>query len=205
MTSPARVLDVSDLPEICPDSRALVWWGNTAMLVIEGTMFALLIASYLYLKTANLDWPPASVQLPPIFWATVNMFVLIVSGILEIFEERAAISENLRAVRIFHALSIINAIVFLAIQTKCVSLLGFKWSDHAYGSIVWTIIGMHTFHMLAATGETAVLLVYESTKPVTKKTYLDMRCTSQYWYFVVLAWIPFYFIIYVAPYFVRKG
>ena len=47
-------------------------------------------------------------------------------------------------------------IAFLVIRWKDVMNLGFKWSDHAYGSIVWTIIGMHTFHMLAATDATSI-------------------------------------------------
>src|SRR5581483_6802925 len=38
-----RVLDVSNLPRGTADSRALLWWGNLGMMVIEGTMFMMLI------------------------------------------------------------------------------------------------------------------------------------------------------------------
>jgi len=41
-------LDVSGLPQSALDRRSLVWWGNTLLLVIETTMFALLVASYFY-------------------------------------------------------------------------------------------------------------------------------------------------------------
>jgi heme/copper-type cytochrome/quinol oxidase subunit 3 len=201
-----RVLDVSDLPMETADSRALLWWGNVGMLVIEGTMFALLIASWLYLKTANLDWPPQNEPLPPLLWPSIGLGLLIVSGFFMLFlADRGAIHDDVPSIRIGHAICIAIGIAFLIIRWKDVIALGFKWSDHAYGSIVWTCIGMHTFHMLAATGETMSLLVYESVWPVTKKQLLDIRCTCVYWYFVVIAWIPFYFLIYVAPYFMRKG
>src|SRR5690242_9407740 len=75
----ARVIDVSDLPEGTTDSRALIWWGNLGMMVIEGTMFALVIATYLYLRTVNIDWPPSTVQPPTLFWPTLDLLILIVS------------------------------------------------------------------------------------------------------------------------------
>ena len=80
-----RVLDVSDLPMETADSRALLWWGNVAMLAIEGTMFAMLIATYLYLKTANFDWPPQSVQLPPVLWPSIGLALLIISAFFMAF------------------------------------------------------------------------------------------------------------------------
>lgn len=201
-----RVLDVSDLPHGTADSRALLWWGNIGMLAIEGTMFAMLLATWLYLKTVNLDWPPGSVQLPPLLWPTIGFALLLVSALfMLVLADRGAVKDDVGSVRIGHVICIAIGIAFLVIRWKNVSEVGFKWSDHAYGSMVWTIIGMHTFHMLAATGETLVLLIYECVWPVTKKQLLDIRCTAVYWYFVVLAWVPFYFIVYVAPYYVRKG
>lgn len=201
-----RVLDVSDLPMETADSRALLWWGNVGMLVIEGTMFAMLLATWIYLETANLDWPPQNIQLPPVLWPAIGLALLLVSALfMRFLADRGAMKDDLTSVRIGHAISIAIGIAFLIIRWRNVSELGFKWSDHAYGSVVWTIIGMHTFHMLAATGETIALLVYESVWPVTKKQLLDIRCTCVYWYFVVLAWVPFYLIIYVAPYYLRKG
>ena len=201
-----RALDVSDLPTSTADSRALLWWGNIGMLAIEGSMFAMLFATWLYLKTANLDWPPQSAPFPPLLWPSIGLALLLISGVLMYaLADRGAMKDDVASIRMGHILCIVIGIAFLAIRWKNVVELGFKWSDHAYGSVVWTSIGMHTFHMLAATGETLVLFVYESLRPVKKKQLLDIRCTAVYWYFVVLTWIPFYLIIYVAPYYVRKG
>src|SRR5438309_10451597 len=76
----ARVIDVSGLPEGTTDSRALIWWGNLGMMVIEGTMFALVIATYLYLRTVNIEWPPSTVQPPVLCWPTLDMLILIDSA-----------------------------------------------------------------------------------------------------------------------------
>lgn len=201
-----RVLDVSALTEGTADSRALIWWGNLGMLAIEGTMFAMAMATYLYLRSTNLDWPPSTVPKPDLLMPTFNMVMLLLSCIPAFVIDLASITKNMLAIRIGHVISIIVGLVFLYIQYAIiVPSLGYKWSDHAYGSVIWTIIGMHTLHVVAATGETALLFIYSLFKPVVKKHLLDFRCTAVYWYFVALVWIPFYFIIFIEPWMQRKG
>jgi heme/copper-type cytochrome/quinol oxidase subunit 3 len=201
-----RVLDVSALTEGTADSRALIWWGNLGMLAIEGTMFAMAMATYLYLRSTNFDWPPSTVPKPDLVMPTANMVMLLLSCIPAFVINRASITKNMLAIRIGHMISIAVGLVFLYIQYAIiVPSLGYKWSEHAYGSVIWVIIGMHTLHMVAATGETALLFIYSLFKPVVKKHLLDFRCTAVYWYFVALVWVPFYFIIFVEPWMQRKG
>ena len=45
------VLDVSNLKHTAFGVRSLVWWGTFGLIVIEGTMFAIVIATYFYLRT----------------------------------------------------------------------------------------------------------------------------------------------------------
>jgi heme/copper-type cytochrome/quinol oxidase subunit 3 len=200
-----RVLDVSELPEGTADSRALLWWGNLGMMLIEGTMFAMVLASYFYLRSVNLDWPPLTVRPPDLVLPTVALAILILSMIPMFIADRAALRDGVGTVKVCFAFVVLAGIAFLALRAVNMSNIGYKWSEHAYGSMIWTAVGLHTFHMLAATGETALLLVYSLVRPITKKQLLDFRAMACYWYFVVLWWVPFYGIVYLAPYFDRKG
>ena len=199
-----RVIDVSHLEVGTIDSRSLLWWGNLGMMVIEGTMFAMMIAVYLYFKTANLDWPPATVPNPDLPLATINVMMLVLSAFVMMIADRGAYRESVAASRLGMGICILVGIAFLIIRVFTVSTLGYKWSSHAYGSVMWTSIGLHTFHMIAATAETSLLFVYSFLRPLTKKQFLDIRATAVYWYFVVLMWIPFYVMVYVMPYVSRK-
>ena len=205
---PARsrplTLDVSALPIGTADSRSLLWWGNIGMMVIEGTMFAMMIAVYIYLKTANIDWPPATVPNPDLKLSTINAAMLLLSVLVMLVADRGALRDSIRAIRTGLGVCIVAGIAFIAIRAQAMTTLGFKWSTHAYGSVVWTMIGLHSFHMIAATSEVTLLFVYTFLRPVTKKQLLDVRATAVYWYFVALIWVPFYFTIYVVPYFSRK-
>jgi len=200
-----RVLDVSALPHVPADSRALIWWGNLGMMAIEGTMFAMTLATFLYFRVSNLDWPPATVPKPDLTWPTINLILLILSAIPAVLADRAAVRDDHAMVRLGIALCVVVGIVFLAIRTVNMMNIGYKWSDHAFGSIVWVVVGLHTFHTIAATGETGILFIHSLVRPLTRKRLLDVRCGAVYWYFLVITWIPFYFLIYIQPWMHRKG
>jgi len=156
-------------------------------------------------STVNLDWPPATVQAPDLTLPSLNLGILLVSAVVMMVADRAAKRRQLWLIRLCFALAVVAGIAILSIRAQVLADLGYKWSSHAYGSVIWTMVGMHTFHMLAATGEVALLLIYSLVRPITKKQILDIRATVVYWYFVVAVWVPHYVIIYVVPHFVRKG
>ena len=58
------VLDVSGLPSVAFGKSNTTWFANVLYMTIEGTMFALLFASYFYLRTRTDSWPP--IQSPPL-------------------------------------------------------------------------------------------------------------------------------------------
>src|SRR5690348_237374 len=74
-----RVLDVSDTPTVGFGARDATWWAQWGMIAIEGTMFGLLWASYLYLHTKTSHWPPAGVSSPFLIWSTANTLVFLLS------------------------------------------------------------------------------------------------------------------------------
>lgn len=203
--SEVRVLDVSALPRGTADSRALIWWGNLGMMVIEGTVFCLAFATFIYLRMKNADWPPASVPKPDMLLPTINLVLLLLSGIPALYADAAARNQDLHGVRIGMALFIAMGFVFIAIRFVVMAHLGYKWSDHAFGSIVWVVMGMHLFHCITASGENLMLLAYLFVRPATRKRYLDVRCAAVYWYFVILSWLPFFVVIFVQPWMHRKG
>jgi cytochrome c oxidase subunit I+III len=175
------------------------------MMAIEGAIFAMLIATYLYLRLVNLDWPPSTVRYPDLVWPSINLGILLLTFVPALILDRAALRDNVPLCKLALAACIIAGAVFLIIQFTVLANLGYKWSDHAYGSVVWTAIGYHMLHVIAATAETALLFVYSLVRPIVKKQLLDFRCTAVYWYFVILMWLPFYFIVFIEPHVTRKG
>ena len=71
--SPARTLDVSDLPPYHISNRSPLFWGQVLLCAIEGTMFCILIATYFYIRMSVDVWPPPGVPAPRPIFATLAL------------------------------------------------------------------------------------------------------------------------------------
>lgn len=75
-----------------------------------------------------------------------------------------------------------------------------KWDSNAYGSIVWSILTLHTLHFVSSMAETGIIAAYVITHPLDPKHALDLHVGAVYWYFVAISVLPVYVFIYLGPY-----
>ena len=192
------VLDVSHLPGYAFGHRSLMWWGVLGIIVIEGTVFAMLVVTYFYLRGQVHDWPPHLP--PPDLWAgTLNTFILLVSVLPNYWVQKVAEREDLRKVQIGLVLCNVFAIAFIVVRVYEFGTLHCRWDTNAYGSIVWTLLGFHTTHLVTDAIDTVVLTVLMFTGPIAGRRFVDVEENSFYWYFVVGVWLPLYAVVYWAP------
>ncbi len=193
-----RVLDVSAVPDLAFGHRSTVWWATMGIIAIEGTMFALLMTNYLYLKGRNDNWPPG-VDEPSLFWGTLNTIVLLVSAIPNQLAKKHSEKFELRKVQLWLVVCMAFGLAFNVIRIFEFQSLNVWWDQNAYGSIVWMLLGTHTAHILTDVLDTGVLTTVMFVGPVEKKRFVDVSENSFYWYFVVLSWLPIYGLLYIAP------
>jgi heme/copper-type cytochrome/quinol oxidase subunit 3 len=196
----ATVLDVRGLPSVVFGPRSLMWWGTIGLMLIEGTIFALGIATYFYLRSHNETWPPAEGP-PKLLWGTLQTVVMLVSVLPAMAAKKAAQHYDTRGVRLWLTVSTLFSLACLAIRWR---ELGFEniqcwWDSSAYGSIVWLLLGLHTTHLVTDAWDTLVLNVLFFTGPLEGKRFGDVSENAMYWYFVVFSWLPIYAVLYFAP------
>jgi cytochrome c oxidase subunit III len=194
----ARTVDVSHLAPGAFGHRSILWWGTLGIVMIETMAFALAIGSYFYLRARVTHWPPNS--LPPAhLWGAVNTIVLFASCIPNEFARRAADRVDLFKVRLWMVACLLFGVVFNGVRVLEFMTLNIRWDSNAYGSIVWLLLGLHTTHIITDFLDTLVLTVLMFTGPIEEKRFVDVSENSGYWYFVVIAWLPIYGVIYWAP------
>jgi cytochrome c oxidase subunit III len=198
-TSTRPAIDVSTLPAGAFGSRSLMWWGTMGIVVIEGTVFGLAIGSYFFLRTRMPAWPPGGVVPPGLFWGTLNLIILLASMVPNELTKRAAERVDLRAVRLWLVVCLIFGVAFNAVRVFEFMHLNVRWDHDAYGSITWMLLGLHTTHIVTDFFDSLVLAVLMFIGPIEERRFIDVEENSAYWYFVVLAWIPIYGVIYWAP------
>jgi cytochrome c oxidase subunit 3 len=197
--SEPRALDVSALPPGAFGPRSLTFWGTSGIVAIEGMAFALTIGAYFYLASRYPAWPPDSVAPPDLRWGTINTLVMVASLVPNELARRAGEHVNLRGVRLWMMVSLLCAAAFNVVRVFEFMHLNVSWDHDAYGSIVWLLLGLHTTHIVTDFLDSSVLAALMFVGPIEEHRFVDVEENAVYWYFVVLAWLPIYGVIYWAP------
>jgi cytochrome c oxidase subunit III len=195
----AATIDVRHLPNLVSGSRGSLWLGMILLLAIEATVFATLIATYFYLRMGLPDWPPAGIDPPKLLLPTINTLVLIASSVPMYLADSGITKGNVRRLIWGLALAGLLGLVFLVLKIIEYSDVPYRWDDHAYGSIVWLIIGFHSGHVASVVLKTIVMLVLAYRGYFNAQRHLGVQINGIYWHFVVAVWLPLYGVLYWAP------
>jgi cytochrome c oxidase subunit 3 len=186
------------LPPHAHGNRSLTWWGMMGLVAIESTAFALAVAAYFYLATHAPTWPIHEAR--PSLGAGIAFTVLSLASVIpNQWLKKAAESERLKQVRIGLIVMSIIGIAMLPIRYVEFVWLHVAWSDSAYASITVALLVLHTAHLITDLWDTLVLTALMFTKHAKGRRYVDVAENALYWYFVVIAWIPIFAVLYLAP------
>jgi heme/copper-type cytochrome/quinol oxidase subunit 3 len=197
-----RTLDVSHLPPCEISNRNPLFWGQVMLCLIEGSMFAMLIAMYFYLRLGVDVWPPPGVKMPPLLRPTLELVPLLLSGIGSYWASEAAKKGSQGGMIGGLGLNLALAILFLMLRGWSWGSLNFTWSSDAHGSIVWAILFLHTYDVIADLLMTAVLILIVASGRFGEKQRIGVHVDSVVWYFLMAIWLPLYVVVYWGPHLV---
>ena len=195
---PTFVMDVSDLPTIVFRERNPIFWGNVLYMTIEGAMFAMVFASYFYLRTRSTEWPPG-VNPSYIWYGVANTLLLLISVVPARWIQLRARAGDLRGSRNGLLLLACFGALALVIRGFEFPALNCRWDTNAYGSMIWAMLILHTGHLLTEWVETLVMIAFASSSRMEGKRFPDFDVNSDYWYFVVGWAIVMNFVLYWVP------
>ena len=201
--SPTRTLDVSGLPAYEISNRAPLWWGQLFMAMIEGSLFCILIAMYFYLRLSVDVWPPPGVPPLRLTMPSLALIPLLLSAGGSYAASEGAKKDSRKLMIAGLAANLVLAIFFLVLRFTEWRTFNFTWASDIHGTIVWSILFLHTFDTIADLVMTAVLIVILVLGKHGPKQRLGVHVDSVLWYFIVLIWLPLYVAVYWGPYLVR--
>ncbi|HEY6048951.1 MAG TPA: cytochrome c oxidase subunit 3 [Sphingomicrobium sp.] len=192
--------DLADLPTHKFGPSSLTWWGIIGFMVIEGAAFALAFAAYFFLMGHEQGWPPEARKAPDVLAGTLFTLLILASEIPNTMIKKAAHERDVPTIRLLMPLMVGIGVVLLIIRGFEFNSLNVRWTDDAYGSIIWALLLLHSTHILTDWFDTVVLwalirtpLAYEGRRLV------DVDENSLYWRYVWLLWLPIYLMIYWVP------
>ena len=179
--------------------KPLFHYGMLGLILIETVVFASLIVSYFYLRAGAPEWPPDNLSPPELLLPTINALILFGSSIPIYIADQGIRKGNQNRLKIGLAIGFFMGAIFLILKYIEYSGLGYDWNTGAYGSIVWTITGFHSAHVVALLLKTLVVGVLAFQGYFNGRRNAGVQANGFYWHFVVLVWVPLYFTLYISP------
>ena len=165
-----------------------ILFGVVLFLASDLLLFGGLVRRLLGLRSETNPWPPAGVHLETGL-AAVATVLLVMSS----FTFHAGLSAGERgrraAMRNWIVLTLLLGTGFLALQMTDYVRLDFRVSSNAYGTLYWTMTGMHALHVLAGLILMLVLLGRLAQGAYREGELDGPRAFSYYWHFVDIVWV----------------
>lgn len=201
---PSFTEDLTALPTHGFNIRSLTWWGVIGFMVIEGTAFALTIATYFFLMSHEQSWAPEPLRPPDLIAGTLFTLVILLSEFPNTAIKKAAETYDVATVRRLLPLMVGVGPLLFVIRGFEFNSLNVLWYDNAYGSVLWALLILHTTHIGTDWVDTVVLwLLMRTAHGEEPRRLVDTDENSLYWRFVWLSWLPIYVLIYWIPRFFR--
>src|SRR5579871_257696 len=149
-------------PLVPTDKRgySTAWWGMATLIATAELRYSVPFSFVLWGSSI------------PIFWAD------------------AAIKKGRQgALRAGLLLSALMGASFLLYTARDFNDLTFGWRTNAYGSIYYTIVGLHALHVIIGLGFNVIVQVKAWQRKFTAERHTTVEVFSLYWHFVDAVWI----------------
>ena len=193
------VIDISGHSPYNHKGESPLYWGMLGMVLIETMVVASFISAYFFLRAQAAEWPPGGVEPPKLMLPTINTAILILSSFVLHWGDVGIRKGDQKRLAIGMLAAAVLGVVFLILKVVEYSDSPYRWDSHAYGSIVWTIIGFHSAHVISLLLKTLVVDTLAFRGYFNRERRLAVTINGLYWHFVVAIWIPLYITIYLVP------
>ncbi|HEY1295038.1 MAG TPA: cytochrome c oxidase subunit 3 [Chloroflexota bacterium] len=183
------------------------WLGMVLFIVSEAVMFGAFFAQYFYARILSDVWPnptglPPGFERVPAFPLPLIMTVLLVaSGFTAHWAQNAIHRDDRGGVEGWLIITLLLGLSFLGAQAfeyaNFIFVDGFNISSGIYGTIFFSLTGLHGFHVIVGTVLLVGVLVRTFLGHFSARNCFGLEGTILYWHFVDAVWIALYLTLYL--------
>jgi len=174
--------------------------GILLFILSEVMLFGAFFAMYFFLRVVAdpASWPPEGIELPVLI-AGINTCVLVSSSFTIHYALEAIKHNNHRGLKLGLTLTWLLGATFLFIQINEYIHIGFTPRDGAFGSIFFSLTGLHGAHVFVG----LLLLTFANIRAYRghfgpeQKDHLGVEVPGIYWHFVDIMWIIVFLAVYI--------
>ena len=185
-----------------PVGRSTAWWGMTLFVATEATLVASLLGTYFYLRFQfGPGWPPGAAGQPELLRPLIMTGLLLASGLPLLWARRGARRERWWRLPAGLAGALLLTAGFLAVQglEYAEELSRFTVTSNVYGSLFYTVTGLHAVHVCVGLLVLVWLLAAVGRDRSGESRLERLRLAVVYWYFLDVVWVAVLFTVYLSP------
>jgi len=181
--------------------------GIVLFIVSEAVMFGAFFAQYFYNRVLAPEWPnpiglPPGFERVPAFPLPVVLTVLLVASGFTAHNAQTAIRRDDRdAFQGWLIVTILLGAGFLAGQAYEYTLLifreGFSISSGIYGSVFFSLTGLHGLHVTVGVLVLTGVLIRAFMGHFSSRSHFGVEGSVLYWHFVDVVWLALYATLYL--------
>lgn len=184
---------------VAPEGRlASGWYGMVFLIATEAALFVYLLFSYFYLASQTPGaWPPSCA--PDLLVASLNTAVLLASSVAAWWGQRGierGVARQLIA-GLVGALAL--GAIFVGVQIHEWLGKSFTPATNAYGSLFFSITGLHIAHVVVGLLMLTCLSVWAAMGRFTAARHVHVTVGILYWHFVDLVWLVVFTSLFLTP------
>jgi heme/copper-type cytochrome/quinol oxidase subunit 3 len=180
--------------------RPLGYWGSMVMIATEAMLFLLLLFAYNQLRVRADRWPLGDIAEPELVKSGFRSVVLLASSIPMHLADRAAEEGNQAKLRWSLAVGWLMGAVFLVghFEEWAGLLHEFTPQTNAYGSLFYTITGLHALHLMIGLLIAGYLFIGAVAGRYENASTNGVKNGILYWHFVDVVWVAVYSTLYLS-------
>jgi cytochrome c oxidase subunit 3 len=189
-------LDEVTAARSAPVSASPVRFGTILFLSSELLLFGGLFAAYFGLRSRTTPWPPEGAT-PDVALAAFGTGLLMVSSLCLARGLGHAAKGNLTGLRRWTLVTMAFGIGFLAMEAWDWTHVDFTISSHPYGTMYYTLTGIHGLHVLAGLLVLVVLLTRSYQGAYDTGRLDGAHSMAYYWQFCDATWVLIFLVVFV--------
>ena len=181
--------------------RSIARWGMAVLIATEAMIFATLLSSYIFVRAASKEWPLGHIEPPKLGLIWFFTAVLLGSSGPMFFAEHGIKKGNQTRLRLGLALVFLMGASFLGFLAYEYHELDFGIRDNAYGTLFYTITGLHAAHVIGGLLMIGMLQIKAWMGKFTAERHETVAVIGMYWHFVDVVWIFVFATLYLSAQF----
>ena len=172
--------------------------GVACLILSETAMFSIFVVAYLFYVGKSLTGPfPSDVLETPI----VSTICLLASSLTIMMAERAFKRESAGGFRLWWAITILLAAIFLASTAvewkRLIVDHHLTISTNLFGTTFYSLVGLHASHVIVGLTLLTLVLIFSLKGSIRKADGERIEMISWYWHFVDAVWVVVFTVVYV--------